>query len=44
MTEIIEKKVHGPVLHGFLLGNGKFITPEEMELMISFGTVKPTKF
>lgn len=44
MKEIMEKETHKPVLHGFLLGNGKFLTPEEMEFLECFGLVKQTKF
>lgn len=29
-----------PVLHGFLLSNGKFITPAEMKIMESLGVVR----
>lgn len=32
-----------PVLHGFLLSNGKFITPAEMNIMESLGVVRSTK-
>lgn len=32
-----------PVLHGFLLSSGKFITPAEMEIRESFGVVRTKK-
>lgn len=32
-----------PILHGFLLSNGKFITPAEMEIMESLGVIRATK-
>lgn len=32
-----------PILHGFLLSNGMFITPAEMEIMESLGVVRSKK-
>jgi hypothetical protein len=43
MKESTQKTSHKPVLHGFLLNNGKFITPTEMVIMESLGVVQATK-
>ncbi|MDR7666848.1 hypothetical protein RG963_13885 [Methanosarcina sp. Z-7115] len=43
MKEATRKTFHNPVLHGFLLSNGKFLTPVEMEIMESLGVVRTTK-
>jgi hypothetical protein len=43
MKEAIQETFHKPVLYGFLLSNGTFITPAEMEFMESLGVVRATK-
>lgn len=43
MKEKIQRKTPKPVLHGFLLGNGMFITPAEMRIMESLGVIPATK-
>lgn len=43
MNEKIQRKTPEPVLHGFLFGNGTFITPVEMRIMQSLGIIPATK-
>jgi len=43
MKKATQETALKPVLHGFLLSNGTFITPAEMELMESLGVVRATK-
>jgi hypothetical protein len=43
MNEKIPRKTPKPVLHGFLFGNGIFITPAEMRIMQSLGVIPATK-
>lgn len=43
MKEVLEEKVQEPILHGFLLGNGMFVTPAEMNIMESFGILGKKK-
>jgi hypothetical protein len=43
MKEKVEVKAPKPVLHGFLFGNGTFITPAEMRIMESLGVISATR-
>lgn len=43
MNEKIQRQTPEPVLHGFLFGNGTFITPVEMRIMQSLGIIPATK-
>jgi len=43
MKEATQETFHKPILYGFLLSNGTFITPEEMEIMECLGVVQTTK-
>jgi len=43
MKDATHKTSPKPVLHGFLLSNGMFITPAEMKIMESLGVVLSTK-
>ncbi|MPN30536.1 hypothetical protein SDC9_178007 [bioreactor metagenome] len=43
MKERIQRRTPEPVLHGFLFGNGTFITPAEMKIMQSLGVIPATK-
>ena len=43
MKEATQKTSLKSVLHGFLLSNGKLLTPAEMEIMESLGVVRTTK-
>lgn len=43
MKEKVEIMAPKPILHGFLLGNGTFITPTEMRIMESLGVISATK-
>jgi hypothetical protein len=43
MKKATQETSHKPILHGFLLSNGTFITPAEMEIMESLGVVRATK-
>jgi hypothetical protein len=43
MKETTQEPSLKPVLHGFLLNSGKFITPAKMEIMESFGVVRTKK-
>lgn len=43
MNEKIQRQTPEPVLHGFLFGNGTFITPAEMKIMQSLGVIPATK-
>lgn len=43
MKEATQHTSLKPILHGFLLSDGKFITPAEMEFMESLGVVRKTK-
>ena len=43
MKKATQKTPPKPVLHGFLLSSGKFLTPVEMEIMESLGVVRTTK-
>jgi hypothetical protein len=43
MKEKVEVKASKPVLHGFLFGNGTFITPAEMRIMESLGVIPATR-
>ena len=42
MKERKLEKCRKPILHGFLLGNGKFVTPAEMKVMKSLGVIRTT--
>lgn len=43
MKDKMQRNAPEPVLHGFLFGNGMFITPAEMRVMQSLGVVPATK-
>lgn len=43
MNENLQRKAPKPVLHGFLFGNGMFITPPEMRIMESLGVIPATR-
>lgn len=43
MKEKVQEKAPKPVLHGFLFGNGMFITPAEMRIMESLGVIPAAK-
>ncbi|WP_292387174.1 hypothetical protein [Methanosarcina sp. UBA5] len=43
MNEATQETSNKSVLHGFLLSNGMFITPAEMEIMESLGVARTTK-
>ncbi len=43
MKELMKKNSPEPVLHGFLLCNGSFVTPAEMEFLKSFVGAQTTK-
>ena len=43
MKEKVQKQAPKPVLHGFLFGNGMFITPAEMRIMESLGVIPATR-
>ncbi len=43
MKEVTQETSHKPVLRGFSLNNGKFITPAKMEIMEGLGVVQATK-
>jgi hypothetical protein len=43
MKETTHKTSPKPILHGFLLSDGTFITPAEMEIMESLGVIRTTK-
>jgi hypothetical protein len=43
MKETELEKSRKPILHGFLLGNGKFVTPAEMRVMESLGVIRKIK-
>jgi hypothetical protein len=43
MKQATQENIPKPVLHGFLLSNGKFITPAEMEIMENLGVVRATR-
>ena len=43
MKEIKPEKCRKPISHGFLLGNGKFVTPAEMRIMESLGVIRTTR-
>lgn len=43
MKEKIQRRTPKPVLHGFLFGNGMFVTPAEMKIMQSLGIIPTTK-
>lgn len=43
MKEPTLEKSQKPILDGFLLGNGKFVTPAEMRVMESLGVIRTTK-
>ena len=43
MEPITLEKSQKPISHGFLLSNGKFITPVEMRVMESLGIIHTTK-
>jgi hypothetical protein len=43
MREKVQRNTPEPVLHGFLFGNGTFITPAEMRIMQNLGVIPATK-
>ncbi|WP_410508178.1 hypothetical protein RSJ42_15540 [Methanosarcina hadiensis] len=43
MKEKIQRRAPKPVLHGFLFGNGMFVTSAEMKIMQSLGVIPETK-
>lgn len=43
MNEATQETSSKPILHGFLLSNGTFITPAEMEIMESLGVFRTTQ-
>lgn len=43
MNKTVKRTSPKPVLHGFLLSNGTFVTPAEMKIMESLGIFRTTK-